>query len=100
MEHRAVELGIQAQTSSPNICGDISGDIYVDICGDISDDIFGAMSDDISGNIANDISSDIYDVNIWCMLRTWRPYLHTPAWKTAHLQVATALPSCVWDPSL
>jgi hypothetical protein len=28
------------------------------------------MPDDISGNIANDISSDIYDVNIWYMLRT------------------------------
>jgi hypothetical protein len=58
VENRVVELGAQAQTSSPNICGDIS------------DDIFGAMPDDISGNIANDISSDIYDVNIWCMLRT------------------------------
>ena len=74
LEHSAVELGAQVLTSSPNICGDIFGDIYVDISGDIYsdiyDDIFGAMSNDKSGNIANDISSDIYDVNIWCMLRT------------------------------
>ncbi len=74
VENRVVELGAQAQTSSPNICGDIFGDISVDISGviysDISDDIVGAMSNDKSGNIANDISSDIYDVNIWCKLRT------------------------------
>jgi hypothetical protein len=70
IEYRAVELGAEVQTSSPNICGDIFGDISGDIYSDISDDIFGAMSNDKSGNIANDISSDIYDVNIWCMLRT------------------------------
>ena len=58
---------------------DIYGDIPADMCVRMFSDICGDISADISGDIAHDISADISrditNVEIWCSLGTWRPYL-------------------------